>query len=112
MKLPLNPAQIIKTALGECFLETDGIGHWTVGGIYLTGALDYLHLSERERDKKEKSRQITLLTRQERARRIAVRRFWESKEDAEDVPPPRRKLRKQKQEFEKAVQFKCKFRMC
>jgi hypothetical protein len=82
-----NSIHIIHTALADCFQETDGLGHWTVASTYLLGALAFLHVSEEERDKKEKSKPIVLLSDAEKAKRIAVRVFWESEED-ENVTPP------------------------
>lgn len=85
----LHPTQIIHTALGNSLQETDELGHWTIASIYLAGALVYLHMSEEERDKKEKSKPIALLSDKDKAKRIAVRMFWES-EDDEAVTPPQK----------------------
>ncbi len=76
----MNPKQIIGTALGDIFQESDGLGG-DVSKIYLIGALHYLSLSERERDEMEMT-SPTVPPMEE------VRSFWESKDkDIEGVIP-------------------------
>jgi hypothetical protein len=76
----MNPKQIIGTALEDIFQESDGLGG-EVSKIYLIGALNYLSLSEPERDRFEKA-PVTVPPMDE------VCFFWENS-DTEGVIPVR-----------------------
>ena len=49
-----NPTQALRNALFERFEEADGVGGLDVKGV-IVDALDYLRLSEHERDAKERA---------------------------------------------------------
>ncbi len=85
MNIPLDPAQIIKSRFAEVFLETDGVGHFGIAQIYLIGALDYLHLSEHERDEREKTPPILTFSGWEEAKRKKIQEFWCSKDKEQRI---------------------------
>ncbi len=76
----MKPEQIIGTALGDIFQESDGLGE-AVSRIYLIGALHYLSLPEAERDEMEQTPPAVPPMEE-------VRSFWESKDNEEVVPVP------------------------
>jgi hypothetical protein len=74
----MKPNQIIGTALGDIFQESDGLGG-VVSRIYLIGALHYLSFSEHERDEMEHTPPMVPPMDE-------VRSFWENKGIEEVIP--------------------------